>query len=886
MGKSSGKKGPKGLPGATAPKYLGDFTIPLQKFDALSPLFKEFQGKAFSRLNEHQKYDCVNRALYKLIKETKTPCFLLPAVLDYIDRVGDLNVLDSFAFFHFELWLNQYSRLSQEENYAARGKIAGKWIPREEFQTLFPIGMGKVYPGSHFVTAHGSPDLDTTISSFWGWVDAFTARVAEGLHLWNVPGGPPLSQIEIGFLFHQIFGKGVFDHLAKTRTTLALSGIDLMTQKGFVCKQTEESTLKIDHERSQHAIVLVDREGYYLGDWRSFDVEGVRQVIMQLNNCLRWFETHLHGKLISLFAKEKLSLKDLPPFVKTLFHTRIGECGPAQEFTDKQRQHVEDYLVKVLGVTAGLECTFDGFAKAMKAHSLFDFEAFVDLIESMPKSGLFNRSGDLVEDRPKIFGCLQKIIKSLDDAIQGIRNFVERLDIALSIKTNVFGYLPQHISYRAEVDEIKSKMGNYPYLSVTTTDKEGKLIPLGVVQSSDLHKNLLGTVTLRDFCNREETKIPSYLEVISVIDHHKSSLQTSSAPMVLISDAQSSNVLCAEMAFAINDRSGTGGMSKAQLSRQIGEVSKDLTTSESKRLMMRLMQKQLAAESKDEFFVDPTRELVEYLHFLYGILDDTDLLTKVSQRDVECVAQLINRLKSIVQQKEMETLSLADIPRDGEFVAKAARRILQNPDMYSLYRKIYLAKEDAVEEHIALCAKGKPSSFFDDTKEQNGCARVGQAKLFSRNYPVFAKHAEALRQRWYNTLLDFFHDRQEVDLHMQMVSTIAGAEDVFTGAHGDYKHKDELWIWIPFTEQSIEHLKGFLNALRSSPQIEKDGLCVEFYGKKAKEYERIFTESFLPISKKIMADKNALPIAILKYKAGLINSRKAMISPYLPKLVK
>ncbi len=69
------------------------------------------------------------------------------------------------------------------------------------------------------------------------------------------------------------------------------------------------------------------------------------------------------------------------------------------------------------------------------------------------------------------------------------------------------------------------------------------------------------------------------------------------------------------------------------------------------------------------------------------------------------------------------------------------------------------------------------------------------------------------------------------------------------------------------------------------PQIQKDGLAVEFYGEKAKEYEQIFKESFLPIPRKTVSDKKGLPIAVLKYKAGLINSRKAMISPYLPKLV-
>lgn len=118
-----------------------------------------------------------------------------------------------------------------------------------------------------------------------------------------------------------------------------------------------------------------------------------------------------------------------------------------------------------------------------------------------------------------------------------------------------------------------------------------------------------------------------------------------------------------------------------------------------------------------------------------------------------------------------------------------------------------------------------------------------------------------------------------------MISTIAGAEDLYAGTEGNYKHQDELWIWIPFTEQSIEHLKVFLNAFRSSPQIQKNAISVEFFGEKAKEYEQIFTESFSEVPKKIITGKGMLPIAVLKYKAGLINSRKAMISPYLPKLV-
>lgn len=883
MRNGSGKEGSSSPGRESEATSLGDFKISVQKFDNLSALLKKFSEEGFKALRSREKSERVNRFLFELIAQAKTPCFLLPAVLEYIEKINTLKILDSYAFYHFELWLNQFSHVSEKENYQTRAKIAGKWIPRDEFQILFPIGMGKVYPGSHYVTAHTSPDLDTTVASFWGWVDAFTARVSEGLHLWNLPGGAPTYQVEVGFLFNQIFGDGVFNRLAKTRTTLALSGIDLMTQKGVVHRLPDEPTSMIDHERAEHAVVLVDAEGHYLGDWRSFDVEGIRQVTLMFNNCLRWFEKHLYVKIIALFARQTLAPSELSSFFKSIFLEKLGDLHPAKDITEKQRHHLQDYLVKVLGVKKGLGCTFEEFAAAMKDLALPGLQKFISDAKAAPAAFLFDEKGSFVEDRTKIFNYLEEIIRDLDSALHHVRHYVDRLDVALNIKTNVFGHHPQFISYRDEVDEIKSKMGSYPYLSVVSRDKEGKLTPLGVVPSSSLHKPLLGTVTLRDFCNRDETKIPSYFEVISVIDHHKSSLQTTSAPLAIIADTQSSNVLCAEIAFMINDRFGTGGMSCQQVEIQVEELSNKLSPSQNKRLMGRLIQRQLAQEGEEGFFIDATREAVEYMHFLYGILDDTDLLTKVSQRDLECVVQLINRLKSIFLQKEVEVLSLSDLPRDRDFVSKAASRILQNPDMYSLYRKIYLSKEEAVEENILSCAQGKETSFFVDTKEQNGCARVGQMKMFSRNYPTFSKHLPLLRKRWYDNILGFIHDSQEIDLHMQMISTVAGAEDLFVGSKGEYAHQDELWIWIPFTEQSIEHLKKFLNAFRSSPQLQKDGLSVEYYGNRAKEYDQIFTESFLQIPKKTIVEEGALSIAVLKYKAGLINSRKAMISPYLPK---
>jgi hypothetical protein len=139
-----------------------------EKFKDVEKSLKECRSPAFQALPEQVKYERVSRLLCDFIQQTESEDFLLPAVVDYIDRINQGNVLENYFLTHFELWLNQFSGLSFEENLAIRGKIVGRRIPREDYQGLFPVAMGKVYPGSHIVTAHGSPDLDTTIASFGG----------------------------------------------------------------------------------------------------------------------------------------------------------------------------------------------------------------------------------------------------------------------------------------------------------------------------------------------------------------------------------------------------------------------------------------------------------------------------------------------------------------------------------------------------------------------------------------------------------------------------------------------------------------------------------------------------------------------------------------------
>ncbi len=821
-------------------------------------------------MRDRQKSDQVSRVLLELILKEKDPCFLLYPVLEFIRKVDDEGIVSHYSFAIFELWLNQFSGLSSEENLYIRGKIAGKWIPREEYQVLFPIGMGKMYEGSHFVTAHTSPDLDTTIASFWGWLDAFAARVGTGLHIWNVPGGMPDSQIEIDMIFTGIFGPGVASHLVRKKTLLSLSSNDLVTQKNMMKKKVTEAITHIHHERDKNAVVITGEDGSYVGDFRSADFEGVRQVISLFTNCLRWFENHLHVHLITLFAKPTLTIDELTSWANDIFCLEIGECEPALEYSSKDLGYLSAFVVKVLAASKGLQTTFQELAEALGE---LDISSFRDLATAIKEAHFFDKKGRLIENRPRIFLQLKTLIQQLHEAVGQVRSYLERLDVAMNIKSHVLGYASKFVTVRADVEEIKAKMESRNYLTVTYLDK-GEYFPLGVIHAFDLHKNTLGTVSLRDFCNREEVGIPPYLEVISVVDHHKSSLHTLSPPLAIIADAQSSNVLLAELALRLNQRFSTYGMSLDEVNKKIAQTPKDNYT------QIHLLYFKNLLEQKKDFFIHPEREFAEYLHFLYGILDDTDLLSKVSNRDVECVAHLLNKMKSIIERKPVEILSFAALTQDEKFAKNVARMILQNEDMYSLYKKVYLYREKEAQKNILLAGKGKASTFFLDTKEQNGCCRVGQTKVFAVNYSTFSKHRKTILSHWIHTIEEFYKDRPQYDLYLHMISTVKSATEVYKGIHQKYSHKDELWIWIPSTEIAIEHLKHFLIAFQECPQMKQNELSLEFLGSNAAMFQQVFSESFLEIKRTGIS--MGVPVAILYYQAGSLNSRKAMVSPYLP----
>jgi hypothetical protein len=856
---------------------LGEYSFKKRSFKKTQDILK---SAPFEHLNSYDRQLKINQILLSLIQESASG-FLLVEIADFIEEVHKLNLLDKYNLTSFELWLNQFSGLSEEENRKVRGKIVGKTIARSEYEGIFPISMGKVYEGSHFVTAHGSPDLDTIVASFWGFVDAFGAKVSKGLHVWNIPGGAPNSLVELDHLFYKIFGNFVFKAFSRSRTILSLSSFDLMTQKGLVRKGREDLMFEYTEDRSHSAVVIVDDKGRYVGDWRSIDIEAVRSIVNIFNAHLRFLEYRFQINLISLFAKSKVSRVEIEKVIADIYEYQFKTFDPAKDLTRQQSHHLTEYMQKVLHIEKGQEASFDDFIKAMEKQGVAHFEDFHAALRAFYEKDMFDREGLLIEPRPTLFLKLEKVVELLSIAIRKVRSYVDSLGVAFRIKKDVLGHGPNFLPYRSDLEEIRTKIEPYPYLTVNYACQTGDMLPLGVIYASDLQKSKLGTVSLRDFSNHNETGIPSYLEVISAIDHHKTSLKNGAPSRMIISDVQSVNSLVAKLAFDLNDRHSFGALTSEKIESQLKELHKQ-SSKKSLRLQQRLLMRKINRMKAQESPIAKEREMMEYFHFVYAILDDTDLLTKVSRQDLECMAELINRLKSLQMEEEVEVIDFDDIDKnDPAFDKKAALKLLQNSELFSIYNKSAEEKEKYIASQLKSYIKGS-SSIFEDTKVQNGCARVGQKKIFAKNYPQLRERAGDILKAWVAEAEEFALDNSMIDLHMLMISTIASAAEVRSGKPLAYDHLDELWIYIPMTEMSISHLKLFLSAFSMCPSLVKEGLKVEFLGKNGKELSLIFKESFIPAE--FIFNEYDIPVAIIHYRAGSINSRKSQISPYLPEV--
>lgn len=829
--------------------------------------FEPFLSPEFKALPERKKFRSINEFLLQHIKRSPAPAFLLPWLVNTLTAINDLKVLaERLHLNDFEFWLIHYSGLEFDEIRKIRGKITGKYLPRDVYQNLFPIGSGKVFEGSHIVCSHLSPDVDTTVASYLVWMEAFSAPVSNRLQVWNVPNGAPSSPVMN--VMKENLGEEVFDIAMQKKTILSLTAEDLLTTQGFIKSVGDVSISSLDHGLADRAIVLVDKEGKYIGDWRSSDVEGVRQIIVLFKAALKNFENSFLMGLTRLLANPKFGKKEVEAYLAATFDRTVK----AEDLTEKEEAWLDATLKKVARSEKGIQTSFqelfenvdDLSLKSLKKATSATLQEFLSHLESL--------------DRPELFKGIEKLISILNKGMFEAREWIEKLSVAIEIKQKVLGASPHTLSLDSDVDEIRLKMKHYDYLTVTVKGNQG-YFPVGIVLAQDLHKAILGTVTFCDFSNFEEVNLPAYLSVISIIDHHKSDFKTYQPSLALIADTQSCNILVAETQFGINDAYTHYGLAENQIESQLSRLKPNDNVSYYQ--IDKLLRAKKALSRAGEYFIHPDREKLDYLLALYAILDDTDLLTKVTPRDIAVVKELMNRLAIFEKGEVADLISFEEIPQDADFPLHAAALLLQLPDMYKIYQRTLSLMELEVENELTRMEQGTDNSLFSDTKDQNGIASITQIKLFSENFNHFDRAETKLREKWVEKCVKKHSENTQIDLFILMVSTIPSAEEL-GGCLIERVHRDAIWFWVP--EKGEAHLSSFLTGFQSTVKpVDFELIFINDEG----ELATLFHQNFKPVGK-IQNRKENIPgrLALLQFKPGLINSRKAMISPHLPRITR
>ena len=117
---------------------LSDYLLHPSVFPNVEEIITSFQKQEFLNLSLRKRFRQINQTLYQLILDAPSPAFLLSAVLDFLNRINGEKILqEPLDFLTFEFWLNNFSNLTEQENYETRAKIVGKYIPGKNTKSFF-----------------------------------------------------------------------------------------------------------------------------------------------------------------------------------------------------------------------------------------------------------------------------------------------------------------------------------------------------------------------------------------------------------------------------------------------------------------------------------------------------------------------------------------------------------------------------------------------------------------------------------------------------------------------------------------------------------------------------------------------------------------------------
>lgn len=870
---------------------IGDIPLEHKTFDKTPSLIASFQSPEFRLKTSIERSEILNRTLFELIEEKPDCDFLLCEVTDFLAEVTRNAILDGpYNLTAFERWLNQLSGLSYEENRRIRGKIVGKYIPRDDFNSLFPIGQNRVHPNTHTVTAHTPPDLDSLTGSFLGWLDAFACRVGTSLTVWNVPLGKPGAVASR--LFTLLYSDEIFYRVAKQKTLISHVAMDIVQQEYLQRVKGNVNIRQLDHQRYQNHIIHIDEDGYFLGDWRVSDVDAVAQVQRLLNMIMHAYEKEVVFKLTLLFSKPNFHYLECKTTLEGLLERTVPEYNlQSYDLKPHQIDQLDLYIRKVLGVSEGYRCIIKSFFQRMDDIAGSNFMTYATELQKIADGEFYDNDQHSDHTIDELFGIFHRCYQQLIDSTKILRSYLDRLDVAMAIKREILGYKPTMVSTKAEINEIRSKIKDYRHITVVFPDSTGRYVPVGVIHRDDLEQPVQGTISFRDFCNYDEIKLHDYLEVISAIDHHRTTINSQKAMVLSVADVQSSNVITAEKYFEMNDRYSTRGQSFESILEQIQALqSMDEPSHRELRILEKLYRKRRAhtLAKSTRFFIDPERELHDYLLCLNAIIDDTDLLNKCGWRDLHSIAELVNRIKSLQEEKEVEIIDFSDRSQDRRTLRRCIREMLECEELYSFYKVVYDHRQSVVDDLIRSVEPGKDTRFFEDRKIQNHSCSISQFKMFPGNWPSLENNRDNILTTWLNLNQQVRRKESGVDFFLHMVSTIPGAQEAYTGKGVNPNERDEFWLTgLSEADESISRMRQFLNSISKSPKHQSIHLNAHVEGPNTPEvkiYERVLKDTIGYDDKAFCHnDKLSRPVIIFHFNQGSLNSRKADITPFLPK---
>ncbi len=820
-----------------------------------------------------EQHHLVNNRLYKFIDDAEPPIFLLPYILHFIEKVTE--ILPTYNLFSFEFWLANYYRpkgkkVSLDEELLIRGKIMGLHVDRMSYGEFFPLKQNSFCKGPLFVCSHQKPDVDTTVGAFNVFLYSFAAKVSADHHYWHLPSGLP-EATEIGILFSKVFNQVFERAIPIVDDRIVLRAVDLLSSDDVEKRTLQDESLIGQQDRH---VVVIENSGVedslvasdiFLGDWQSEDVDQVQYILHQWELILASFQTEVTQEFIKLFnSSNPLSKDKIREGIQKITERSVLSCEFANSMGDLGK--IKKFIDLVLGIK-NIQPILSDLGDYTSLGSSFE-KCYDNHLQTDVCSDLFSVVTEVIEQLFRFFNLAKKNLSLLRISFRTKKKVLER-DSSVA-------------SYASSVDEMIALIKEKRSLTVVYRDSVAKKSNfLGVINNSVLHDDCHASMVWVDFSSKAEVNFEDKIELLAVIDHHKSSFKTKQPIEITASATQSCNTLIAEKAFRLHDGVIGTECDIKDIDQKISSLSHN--TQEGSRCLRRYLKKKEIAYNNDreKYWIHKEKKFLEMYQYTYAILDDTDLLQKCTKRDLIVLASLLNRMKSIMLKREVETVNFDGIDVGDSSLEKMKKRLLENEDLKSIYSKNLIKKEELYERFIRETVAGKNDSLFNDSKLIDRYALVSQFKYLPENRLLIEEKNPQIIKRWEEYFLERYDNSQkEHNLAILMMTSLKSIQEIEGKRIDSFEFNDEIRVAAKKDDISgIIRQRDFVRKVLSTQSHKIIRIIIEGSSTAGRKLYQLIKDEDIEIE--FYESEKQLVTVTLLVNRHEFTSRKSDVSPHL-----